>query len=237
MIPVFLFLISRWSHSGLPQYRRSFALSISQSSEQHVLPVCCKASLFNVHILPNWPMVCPVSFFWRVDKTVKSTISFVILSVCPSVRPHEQLGSHWTNFREIWYLSIFRISFENNQVPLSDNNNNGYFTWKAIQVYVFSPSSYRNEKSFRQKLYKSKKTHFVFSNFSHRNHAIYVNCEKYGKARQATDDNVIRRMRFVCRITKAKIHTYTQTYSILQDLLLFHGDDGNAHAPQCSVNP
>jgi hypothetical protein len=27
--------------------------------------------------------------------------------------------------------------------------------------------------------------------------------EKYGTARQATDDNTIRRMRFVCWITKA----------------------------------
>jgi hypothetical protein len=27
--------------------------------------------------------------------------------------------------------------------------------------------------------------------------------EKYGRARQATDDNIIRRMRFACWITKA----------------------------------
>ena len=32
--------------------------------------------------------------------------------------------------------------------------------------------------------------------------------EKYGRARQATDDNTIRRMRFACCITKA-----TDTYS------------------------
>jgi hypothetical protein len=28
--------------------------------------------------------------------------------------------------------------------------------------------------------------------------------EKYGTARQATDDDIIRRMRFACRITKAR---------------------------------
>jgi len=27
--------------------------------------------------------------------------------VCPSVRM-KQLGSHWTDFHEIWHLSIFR---------------------------------------------------------------------------------------------------------------------------------
>jgi hypothetical protein len=32
--------------------------------------------------------------------------------------------------------------------------------------------------------------------------------EKYGRTRQATDDNIIRRMRFACWITKA-----TDTYS------------------------
>ena len=31
--------------------------------------------------------------------------------VCPYVRV-EQLGFHWTNFREIWYLTIFRKSIE-----------------------------------------------------------------------------------------------------------------------------
>jgi hypothetical protein len=41
--------------------------------------------------------------------------------------------------------------------------------------------------------------------------------EKYGRARQATDDNIIRRMRFACCITKAT-HTHTHSeYVILID--------------------
>ena len=39
------------------------------------------------------------------------------MSVCPSDRPSlqlyvrmEQLGSHWTDFREIWYFKIFKKS-------------------------------------------------------------------------------------------------------------------------------
>jgi hypothetical protein len=51
----------------------------------------------------------PVLFLRRVRKIAKRTISFV-LSVCPSVRM-EQLGSHWTDFREICYLGTFRKSF------------------------------------------------------------------------------------------------------------------------------
>ena len=42
----------------------------------------------------------------------KENISFAMyLSVCLSVRM-EQLGSHWTDFHEIWYSRIFRKSVE-----------------------------------------------------------------------------------------------------------------------------
>jgi hypothetical protein len=81
-----------------------------------------------------------------VEKLRKVTISFVMslcpsfclsvcLSVCPSVRPSvrmEQLGSHWLDFHEIWYLWIFRKSVENIQVALKSENNNAYFTWRTI---------------------------------------------------------------------------------------------------------
>ena len=40
--------------------------------------------------------------------------------------------------------------------------------------------------------------------------------EKYGKTRQVTDDNVIRRMRITCRITKA-----TNTHSECVTLIAF----------------
>ena len=55
-------------------------------------------------------------------KLRKATISFVV-SVRPSVRPSvclsvrtEQLGSHWTDFDKIGYLSIFRKSVQKIQV-------------------------------------------------------------------------------------------------------------------------
>jgi len=50
-----------------------------------------------------------------------------VMSVRPSVRM-EQLGSHWTNFHEILYLSIFRNSVMKIQVTLKYDRNNGYFT-------------------------------------------------------------------------------------------------------------
>jgi hypothetical protein len=49
---------------------------------------------------------------------------------CPSVCM-EQLGSHWTDFDETWYLSFFRNPTEKIHVLLKSDKNNGYFTWKA----------------------------------------------------------------------------------------------------------
>jgi hypothetical protein len=50
-----------------------------------------------------------------------------LTSPCQSVLT-EQLESHWTSFREIWYLSIFRKSVYKIQVSLISDRNNGYFT-------------------------------------------------------------------------------------------------------------
>jgi hypothetical protein len=53
------------------------------------------------------------------------------VSLFMSVRPSvliEQVGSHWTDFYEIWYLSIFRKSVKNLPFSLKSDKNNGYFT-------------------------------------------------------------------------------------------------------------
>ena len=62
-------------------------------------------------------------------KLRKATICFV-MSICPSVCPSvrmEQLGSHWTDFHEIWYLGIFRKSVHKIQIQMKSDKNNGYF--------------------------------------------------------------------------------------------------------------
>jgi hypothetical protein len=58
--------------------------------------------------------------FWR------ATVSFVVY-VRPSVRM-EQLGSRWTDFHEIWRLSIFLKCAEKIQALLKTEKNKGYFT-------------------------------------------------------------------------------------------------------------
>jgi hypothetical protein len=54
--------------------------------------------------------------------------------------------------------------------------------------------------------------------------------EKYYRAGQATDDNIIRRMSIACWITKA-----TGTRSEYVVLTFFNGSSGYANAPECYV--
>ena len=71
------------------------------------------------------------NFYARSQNCEKRLLSSSSLSVCsfvpPSVRM-EQLGSHRTDFQEIRYWIIFRISVEGVQVSLKSHKNNGYFT-------------------------------------------------------------------------------------------------------------
>jgi hypothetical protein len=57
------------------------------------------------------------------------------------------------------------------------------------------------------KVVEKIKTHILCSiKFFRKYYGLWDNVEKYGRARQATDDNIIRRMRFPWWITKAR-HT------------------------------
>jgi len=56
---------------------------------------------------------------------------------------------------------------------------------------------------FQTKLVKKIKTHFIYRNLLSENRVIYEAVEMYGRAKQATDDNIIRRMCIACCINKA----------------------------------
>jgi hypothetical protein len=80
------------------------------------------------------------------------------------------------------------------------------------------------------KVVEKIETHILYSiTFFRKSWRLWDNVEKYGRARQATDDNIIRRMRIACLITKA-----TDTISGYV-ILLFHGNSGYTSAPECYV--
>jgi hypothetical protein len=50
---------------------------------------------------------------------------------------------------------------------------------------------------------QNENTYFMFENFFRKSCLLWDNVEKYGRARQATDDNIIQRVAIGCWITEA----------------------------------
>jgi hypothetical protein len=84
-------------------------------------------------------------------------------SVCPclllSVRM-AQLGSEWTDFPEIWYLSIFRNSVEKSLIALKCDENNGKFTWTLIYIFkLYIAQFFLESEMFQTRVVEKLKTH------------------------------------------------------------------------------
>ena len=98
-----------------------------------------------------------------------SSCLFVRLSV-----RMEQLSSHWTDFHEIWYLSIFRTSVENIQASLKSDRNNRHFTWRPIYICDLSCLILLEWEIFQTRLVEKIKTHILCSiNSFFENRAVY----------------------------------------------------------------
>ena len=116
----------------------------------------------------------------------------------------EQLVSHWMDFHESWYLSIFRQSVEKVQVLLKSDESNTYFTWRPTYIYDNISQNFVEWAVFQTTVVDKIKTYILCSTtFSLKSCRLRDNVEKYGTAGQATDNNIIRYMRFACWITKA----------------------------------
>jgi hypothetical protein len=75
---------------------------------------------------------CRVSLFLGAFAEFrKATVR--LASSCLSVRV-EQLCSHWTDFREFWYWSIFSKSVAKIRVSFKSDNK-GYSTWRRLYSY------------------------------------------------------------------------------------------------------
>jgi hypothetical protein len=88
-----------------------------------------------------------------------------------------------------WCLSIFWKPVLEIQVSLKCDKNNGYLTWTLLCIYDILLSEFLEWEA-----------HFMFNNFFWKLCCLWVNVEKYGTARQATEDNTIQCI--ACWITK-----------------------------------
>jgi hypothetical protein len=124
---------------------------------------------------------------------------------CPSVLLSvyiEQPGSHWTDFHEISYLKILgkpvkgrQFSFKSDKITGTLHDDVCAFAsithWVILKMRKLSDNiCWENENAFLLKNFFPKIVSFMRL------------CKKYGKAKEATDDNKIWRMRFTCRINK-----------------------------------
>ena len=91
----------------------------------------------------------------------------------------KELGSHWTNSDENWYLSCFRKSVQKIQILLKSDKNYVYFTWRRWHIYDnISPNFFRMRHVSDKSCSEKQSSHLVFSNFFFENGTV---CEKMWK--------------------------------------------------------
>ena len=123
-----------------------------------------------------------------------------IRHVCPSVRM-EQLGFHWKDFFETWFLSIFRKTVEKIQVSLKSDNNNGTVRNKRCTVLIISGSSLIKMRTLSDKSCRENhNSHFMF--FFVKNRAVSETMWK-NIVQPGRPQSTVWSMRIECRITKA----------------------------------
>jgi hypothetical protein len=102
----------------------------------------------------------------------------------------------------------------------------------CVHLWLYIAELFLELQMFQIKIVEEMKSHILcpVSFFPQKSRRLWDNVEKYGRTGQATECNIIRRMRFARWITKTAIHTGNMQY-----LLLFHGNRGYTNAPQFYV--
>jgi len=109
----------------------------------------------------------------------------------------ELLGFYCTVVHEIWYLSIFRKSIQESQVPLKYVKNNGTLCEGQFTFFIVSRSFLLRMRKFSNKCCRwNRNTHFLFNFFfSRKSCRLLDNVEICGGAGQATDEGHVGYLR------------------------------------------
>ena len=142
------------------------------------------------------------------------------LPVCSPVRLSvrvKQLGSHWTDFHEIWYLRIFLQSGEKIKISLKSYKKKEYFTWIPVYIFIISRSfllRMRNisDNSFRE----NQNTLLVFSLFFRKSFSLLENVKQKNIVDWGRPQMTIWHMHIACWIQKT-----TNTHSGCVILIAF----------------
>jgi hypothetical protein len=158
-------------------------------------------------------MAALVQFLGPFAKLGKANIIFAV-SNCPSVLPHGETRFPLNGF--LWNLVFVDFSKICYKIPVSLKSvkNSRYFTWRLMYIYDnISLSSPQNDNFSDKSCSENHSPHFLFkTGFFPKYCLVWDNVQKYGRARQATDDNKIRVM-----LNNKAIHTHSE-YMILTPL-------------------
>jgi hypothetical protein len=142
--------------------------------------------------------------------------------------------SAWNNStptRRIFMKCFVSVFFFSQICPENSSCINIWQEYRYITRRIFRWIFLRPRNVSGKRCRENHITRFMFHNFFRKSCCLWDNVEKYYIDREATHDNIIRRMRVACWITKA-----TDTHSEYVILIAFHGDCF-ANAPQCYVYP
>ena len=135
----------------------------------------------------------------------------LLASSCPPVRM-EQLGSQWTDFHEIWYLSTFRKPVNKIQVSLNSDKNNRYFTWRRFHIYEISHLILLKMRNISHKSLQKIEIYILCSITFPRKRAVYEIMSENVVQLEKPHVSIIRRMRFPCWVSKVtRVHAPTHT--------------------------
>ena len=132
------------------------------------------------------------------------------MSVCLffrlSVRPHWTTLPPLNGFSRNSIFCVFfgnlsrKFTLHSNLATITNTLHRDQYTFVIISRSVLLRMRYVFEKSCRE-----MKTRVLYSiTLFRKTFFLWVNVKKFGRNRQATDDNIIRRMCFACWITKAR---------------------------------
>jgi hypothetical protein len=81
-------------------------------------------------------------------------------------------GSHWTNFNEIWYLSIFLKHVDKIQVPLKHDKNNGTLYEDLCTFMIVSRWILHKMRNLSDNCRENQNPHFMLNTFFSKNYAV-----------------------------------------------------------------
>ena len=117
--------------------------------------------LHSVMLTPtNYIISYGISFLGIFTKLWKVTISLV-MTVHSSVHI-EQLGSNWTDFHDLSYLSTVE-NLQRIQVSVKSDKNKRYFTWRPIHFWSYLAHFFLEWKMIQTKVVQKIKTHILCS--------------------------------------------------------------------------